>query len=105
MEQLLSVLARKQDEIIQVQKHIAVLEDWIRREEARDRAVADEASLAELARLAKRAERGAKGSSLLGVFLCGCCLAAMLLLGIWTHSAAQTDASPAAPGQEMVSVR
>ena len=98
MERLLSVLARKQDEIIQCQKHIAVLQDWIRQQEARDAAVTQQANEAEIAILAKRAERGARGSSLIGVFLCGCCLAAMLLLGIWTHSAD-------APGQTVVSAQ
>ena len=100
MEQLLSVLARKQDEIIQCQKHIAVLQDWIRQQEARDAAVAQQANEAEIAILAKRAERGARGSSLIGVFLCGCCLAAMLLLGIWTHSAAESG-----PRQAVISAQ
>lgn len=99
-QQLLSVLTRKQDEIIRVQKDIEVLKDWIRAQDARDGAVTQLANEAEIRILAKRAERGAGGSSLLGVFLVGCCLTAMLLLGIWTHSATQET-----PGATIVSIQ
>ena len=96
MQKLLSVLARKQDEIIRVQKDIEILKDWIRQQDARDAAVTAEANDAlikqsqeqvellagEIEERSRQADRGARGSSLLGIFLCGLLLGAMVLVGV-----------------------
>src|SRR2546430_2622527 len=98
MQKLLSVLARKQDEIIRVQKDIEILKDWIRKQDARDAAVAQQATEAlarqaqdEARRLLVRAGRGAKSSSLAGIFLCGLLLGAAVLLAMMTGTQTQTE--------------
>jgi hypothetical protein len=124
-----SILMRKQAEIIRVQKEIEQLKDWIRRQEAKDTQVqtftADalarhaQEETQEVARRAQeeiqaleqqiedracKTDRGAKGSSLLGVFLCGCLLTAAILLAIWTHDSDPAEESAVRGGGAQVVV-